>query len=225
MKALAIDGASNIISFLATNNEKQALLSLDLSMQQSEKLLPSIDAVLKNVGLEAKDISFLALTKGPGTFTGLRLAFSAAKALSLSFSIPIYAIPTLDLYANAFASWNGAVLSALDAKKNRFYASLYRKGKKNIGELDINACDLAKKLDPEEKILCVGPDAHMLIDALVLENPNLDLHNFSIHVSAAMFHLQKMAEIQYKEKSPPLNDWEGPFYLRLSEAEENKAKP
>lgn len=224
MKALAIDGASPIISFLAVHEEKKALLSLDLFMKQSEKLIPSIEIVLKEVELEAKDLEFLALTEGPGTFTGLRLAYSALKALSLSFNIPLYVIPTLDVYAESFLSWDGLLLTALDAKKNRFYTSMYRNRKKLNDDLDISAKNLLQKIDVEEKILCIGPDAEMLFDALLAENPSLNISFFPVHVSSATFNLLKMAERLFKEKKPSLNDWEGPFYLRSSEAEENKAK-
>ncbi|HPM06853.1 MAG TPA: tRNA (adenosine(37)-N6)-threonylcarbamoyltransferase complex dimerization subunit type 1 TsaB [Treponemataceae bacterium] len=223
MKALAIDGATNTINFLACNGDKKALLSLDLAMKQSEKLLPSIDFVLKEVDLEAKDLEFTAVSLGPGTFTGLRLAFAALKALSLSFQIPLYAISSLVMYAKPFLTLEGLILPAIDAKKNRFYTSFYRNGKKVFDEMDISAKDLVKKLDPEEKIFCVGPDAKMLSDALLAENAALNIQYLSIHVSAASFYLLEMAGELYKAKSPPLMDWEGPFYLRASEAEENKA--
>lgn len=224
MKALAIDGATNTISFLAVHEDKEALLSLNISMKQSEKLLPSIEYVLNEVDLDVKDLEFLAVTQGPGTFTGLRLAFSALKALSLSFAIPLYAIPTLNVYAKPYALWEGAVIPAIDAKKKRFYTSLYRNGKKVFDDLDIEAKALVKKLDSEEKILCVGPDASLLIEALKMEDANLDLRNFPVPVAASIFDLMEMAYQAFIEKKPSLNDWEGPLYVRSSEAEENKQK-
>ena len=84
MKALAIDSAVTCISLAACNQQKKASVTLDIGMRQSEKLIPAIEYVLEQVELEASQLDFIALSGGPGSFTGLRLGFAAAKGLQLS---------------------------------------------------------------------------------------------------------------------------------------------
>ena len=79
MKALALDTSISCIQIAAKNDDKIASLVLDIGMRQSEKLLPSIDFVLKQAELEPGDLDYTALCQGPGSFTGLRLAFAALK--------------------------------------------------------------------------------------------------------------------------------------------------
>ena len=76
MKALAIDTSLTRITICAKNEDKVSYLVLDIGMKQSEKLLPSIEFVLSQVELKLEELDYTVLCKGPGSFTGLRLAFS-----------------------------------------------------------------------------------------------------------------------------------------------------
>ena len=80
MNALAVDSAASRMVIAAKKDDDVATLSLDIAMKQSEKILPAIDFVLSEVGLTPADLDYTAICKGPGTFTGLRLGFSALKA-------------------------------------------------------------------------------------------------------------------------------------------------
>ena len=71
------------MTIAAKNEDIKASLSLDMGQKQSQKLLPAIDYVLSQVELKPADLDYTALTSGPGTFTGLRLAFSALKTYIL----------------------------------------------------------------------------------------------------------------------------------------------
>ncbi len=88
MKALAVNSSVSAISFAACCADKTALLTLDIGMHQSEKILEGIQCVLSQCGLSGGELDYTAMCSGPGTFTGLRLAFSALKALSLAHGIP-----------------------------------------------------------------------------------------------------------------------------------------
>ena len=139
MKALAIDGATNTINFLACNGDKKPF-SLDLAMKQSEKLLPSIDFVLKEVDLEAKDLEFTAVSLGPGTLPAYGLLCSF-KSLEPFFKSRFMLFRVL-LCMQSLLALEGLILPAIDA--NRFYTSFYRNGKKIFDEMDISAKDLVK---------------------------------------------------------------------------------
>jgi len=224
MKALAIDSASPVITFVAINEEKKASISLDIGMHQSEMILPSIEQVLSYVDLTPKDLEFTALCLGPGTFTGLRLAFAALKAFSITNNIPVYAIPSLEAYAHPYLMWRGAVVSVIDAKKERFYASIFRNGKENTEPMDAPLDEVLKYIDSEENVLIVGPDAELFAEMALSAKPNLSITTFNTGFASCGFSLLEMANKKFLNKEKPLEEYEGPVYIRPSEAELSQKK-
>lgn len=221
MKALAIDSASSRITFSAQNNEKFSELSLDIGMHQSEKILPSIQYVLDSVNLMPNELDFTSLCLGPGTFTGLRLSFAALKAFSVCFNTPVYGIPSLDAYAFPYLQWKGALVSVIDAKKDRFYATIYRGGKANTEPLDSSVADICKLLDEDESILVVGPDAEYFAEKALDEKPNLQITTFQGATHTCGRQLIDLANKKFVNKEPALQEYDGPVYIRPSEAEVN----
>jgi len=223
MKALAIDSSSTYITFTVKNEDKTVRLSLDIGMHQSEQLLPSIEQVLSLASLSAADLEFTALCGGPGSFTGLRLSYAALKALQLANGTPIYAVPTLKAIAYPFLQWKGAVVPVIDAKKNRFYAAVYRNGEENSPDEDAELQAIASKLDKEEDILAVGPDAEYFAECLTAAYPELKVTTLkAFHIDAGQ-QLLEIADKMFREKQAPLQEYEGPVYIRPSEAEEKRA--
>lgn len=222
MKALAIDSSSTYITFTAKNEDKTVRLSLDIGMHQSEQLLPSIEQVLSLASLSASELDFTALCGGPGSFTGLRLAYAALKALQLANGTPIYAIPTLEAIAYPFSKWKGAVVSVIDAKKNRFYDAIYRNGEENSAASDDELSTIASKLDKEEEILAVGPDAEYFAECLSASYPEFKVSTLkAFHIDAGQ-QLLELGNKMFLEKKPALQEYEGPVYIRPSEAEEKR---
>ncbi len=220
-KALAIDSSSNCITFAACNGDKEVSISLDIGMRQSEKLLVTIQYILEQAEIAPSELDFTVLCEGPGAFTGLRLAFAALKALELSHGCPIYAIPTLTAIAHSYSSLNMAVLSVLDAKKSRFYASLYRNGQQIIEPIDASPEDIVALLDAEEIILVVGADAELFVEKAHAIRPTQDLRILNPVQKNISFALLELGKKKYEQKEVPLKDYDGPVYIRKSEAEEN----
>ncbi|MBQ6780393.1 MAG: tRNA (adenosine(37)-N6)-threonylcarbamoyltransferase complex dimerization subunit type 1 TsaB [Treponema sp.] len=218
MNALAVDSAASRMVIAAKKDDDVATLSLDIAMKQSEKILPAIDFVLSEVGLTPADLDYTAICKGPGTFTGLRLGFSALKALTLSNNIPLYAVPTLEAYAFPFAEFAGAVVSVIDAKKDQFFASVYRGGKCCMPPKDTDTTEILKNLDAEESVLIVGQNADVFAENLRSLAPTLDVRCYKSQ-PAATSALFTLAEQMIAQKEPPLADYDGPDYMRKSEAE------
>ena len=218
MKALVVDAASSCMTIAAKNEDIKASLSLDMGQKQSQKLLPAIDYVLSQVELKPADLDYTALTSGPGTFTGLRLAFSALKAIELAGNVPVYGIPSLDAYAFPFSAFDGTVVSVIDAKKDQFFAALYENGKAISEAEDTTAEKVAKKLDASKKILLCGPDAAVFAEELKKINESL---NLTVYPSQPLCteSLFTIAEKMIEQKKEPLADYDGPVYLRKSEAE------
>lgn len=218
MKALVIDAAASCMTIAAKNDDIKATLSLDMGQKQSQKLLPAIDYVLSQVELKSLELDYTALTSGPGTFTGLRLAFSALKAIELAGNIPVYGVPTLNCYAEPYKTFDGLVVSVIDAKKDQFFAAVFENGNSVMEASDTSAETVAKKLDANKKILLCGPDAAIFAEELKKINSsfNLVVYGSSPFPTESLFSI---AEKMMEEKKEPLADYDGPVYLRKSEAE------
>ena len=98
----------------------------DVGSTHAERLMPVILQTLRaaNVGLEA--LKGVAVSIGPGSFTGLRIGLSTAKGLCLARDIPLVAVPTLDGLANLLPFCRYLVCPILDAKRREVYTALYR---------------------------------------------------------------------------------------------------
>lgn len=220
MKALAIDSSATCIIFHAVNEDKSAKLSLDIGMHQSEQMLPSIQRVLDYVDLKAENLEFCTLCQGPGSFTGLRLSYSALKAFTLAFGTPIYAVPTLEAAALPYHAFPGAVVAVLDAKKHRYYASIYRNGVENTPPMDAELDEILKMLDPEERILAVGSGADLFSDCARTAAPQFNISTYSPQSYDYTDQLLFLAQKKFAAKEKALEEYEGPVYIRPSEAEE-----
>jgi tRNA threonylcarbamoyladenosine biosynthesis protein TsaB len=100
---------------------------LDLGKGHAEHLMAVIDAALKSGGTGFAGLGAIAVSIGPGSFTGLRVGVSAARGLALALKIPAIGVTTLEaLAAEAAAGFPGrAVLAALDAGREEIHAALY----------------------------------------------------------------------------------------------------
>ena len=99
---------------------------LDVSVTHSERLMVAVDRVLADARWAPRDLEGLAVSIGPGSFTGLRIGVSTAKGLASALGVPIAAVPTLDAMAAALPWAALAVCPVLEARRGEVYASLYR---------------------------------------------------------------------------------------------------
>lgn len=98
----------------------------------SEKLHVFIKEALKDASLSFDEIDAIAVSEGPGSYTGLRIGVSAAKGLCFSLDIPLIAIPTLQVLAAQLHIQNGLILALLDARRMEVYAAFYNSAIKEI---------------------------------------------------------------------------------------------
>ncbi|MBI5628731.1 MAG: tRNA (adenosine(37)-N6)-threonylcarbamoyltransferase complex dimerization subunit type 1 TsaB [Candidatus Rokubacteria bacterium] len=99
---------------------------LNIRVTHSERLMATVDRLLSDSGWDLDRLEGLAVSVGPGSFTGLRIGVSTAKGLALALGTPLAAVPTLDALAHALPFTSDPVCPILDAKKGEVYASLYR---------------------------------------------------------------------------------------------------
>lgn len=133
MKILAYDTSNKFLS-AAVLDEGELLSNFhkDVGISHSSMLIPTIDKILKHAHLKLKNIDAVALNIGPGSFTGLRIGVSTAKALSLVTDIPVIGVPSLDVIAYNYIKEEGYISPVLDARKNKVYSAIYET---NAGEI------------------------------------------------------------------------------------------
>jgi tRNA threonylcarbamoyladenosine biosynthesis protein TsaB len=169
MNILALDTATSILSLALGTDRGLWSFEADAGLRHSEILMDALELLMKTAGLKPGELEGVVCMKGPGSFTGLRIGFSAAKGLALSLGIPLASVPTLDCMALPFSRWPGLVLPLLDAKKSRYFTALYRGGRRlseymdaeirRIGEEILTA--LAAVPAGERRVLLTGPEADL----------------------------------------------------------------
>lgn len=104
--------------------------SARMARGQSEALMPMVDNVIREAGIDLSEIDGIAVTRGPGAFTGLRIGLAAARALALTLDIPCLGIGTFDaLAAQAIAKLAPGTIDALliviESKRAELFAAVY----------------------------------------------------------------------------------------------------
>lgn len=98
MKILAIDSSGLVATVaLVSDGTVLAEYSVNFKMTHSQTLLPMIDEIMKMTGTEGTELDALAITKGPGSYTGLRIGSSTVKGLAFVWQKPVIAVPTVDV--------------------------------------------------------------------------------------------------------------------------------
>jgi len=221
MNILAIDSVTSILSVTASGQNGTVTVALDSGTQHAETLIGLIDKAVSIAGFTARETGRVACAEGPGSFTGLRIAYAAAKGIVLASGAELVPVPTLPCYASGFESWPGAVVSALDAKKGRFYVQVFRKGSAMTGSLDISAHEVMEYLDPAERILVTGPDAELFAEALSLSFAGIDVVSYNGGRAGISAVLAEFAKNHGSEYTGIVPDHAGPAYVRKSDAETN----
>lgn len=99
---------------------------LNVEVTHSERLLPAIDRALGEARITLDALGGIAVSIGPGSFTGLRIGLSTAKGLAYATGLPLVGVPTLEAMAWALPAARWQVCPVLDARKQEVYAALFR---------------------------------------------------------------------------------------------------
>ena len=218
MNILALDCAVTRISLAVKTESKFISSTYDIGMRQSEILVPSIDELLTKADIKPSDLNATTLTIGPGSFTGLRLGISALKAIELAYGVPVYGVSSLEAYAYPYKNLELPLISCIDANKDKFYCRINDGDKILLEDGDWDLEKITESAGQLAKAIVCGPDAAKLAEKL---NTVLSGKKYMLPASPAMTAeaLIKITEELIEKKAEPLKDFDGPVYLRASEAE------
>lgn len=221
---LALDTATTGCSVTVwRDGEALAHDAREMSRGQSEALLPMAVAALKSAGLVAADLNAIAVTRGPGAFTGMRIGLAAARGLALALSIPCIGVTTLEAVAHGVqaderSAHEGAdlvILAAVESKRADIYVQLFDGDLAPLGEpLAADGSALAALLNKGARVLAVGDAAERAQDMLAE-------HDVVAHLSAAssLPDTRIVAEIAARRFAPQAKTVAPePLYLRPPDA-------
>ncbi len=210
--SLAKDGEVLIIKELNNGNYSHA-----------EVLHPFIVEILKEVNLTTDKIDAVAVSKGPGSYTGLRIGVSAAKGLCFAFDKPLISVNTLTSLAHAIVIDTGFIVPMLDARRMEVYSSILNADYTSIREIKAEIIDgnsFSEFLE-KDKVYFLGDGAAKCKEVIT--------HVNAIFVDDKFPSAKEMAELSYnKYKKNDIEDvaYFEPFYLKdFVVIPEKKKKP
>lgn len=212
---LNIETSSTVCSVsLSKNGELISFKEINDGFTHAENLHVFIEEVLKTANISAKELSAIAISKGPGSYTGLRIGVSATKGLAFSLNIPLIALDTLQIMTNgALIKDDTAVYCPMiDARRMEIYTAVYDKDLKQLKETEALIVDenSIQPLSEFEKIYFFGDGMQKCKEVL------RSLKNAAF-IDAILPSAKNMCDLSYKKYSEKKFEdvaYFEPFYLK-----------
>jgi len=191
MKVLGIETATAVCATAIVDGENILSESiLDSPRMHSEKLMEMINDCLLNARLELALLDGIAVSIGPGSFTGLRIGLSVAKGLSYSAGIPLVSVSTLKaiawhaVYSNIVCP-SDLILPLIDARRDDVYTSLYKWDGNNLEEIlppiTLSLKEIANRIPQQNRIIVLGDNAEKYLKVICHD----ENYNFSDYINAS----------------------------------------
>jgi tRNA threonylcarbamoyladenosine biosynthesis protein TsaB len=238
VKTLGIDTATATASVALVENGKVVFDEVWPSQVQckshfttgranhAESLLPLVDSLLREAALSLSDLSGLAVSIGPGSFTGLRIGLSTVKGLAYGSKIPVVGVPTLFAVAARVSDWDGMICPVLDARKKEVYFAFFRKEAERLERVTEDFVSSPGKIieglqlfGKQEPCLFIGEGTKVygdLIRSSLGDRCHLTLGESYPSTASAVARIGE--DKLRKQEYDPLGSL-SPLYLRPSEAE------
>ena len=172
MNIIALETSAKAVSAAITQSGRVLASGYqDTGLTHSRTLMPIVEHLFRNTGLTLQDMDAVAVSAGPGSFTGIRIGVSAAKGLAFAADKPAVGVSTLAAMARNVAFCDGLVVCAMDARRNQIYNALFLAQDGHLTRLTedraVALADLAEELrdDPRPKTV-VGDGAQLCAEAL-----------------------------------------------------------
>ncbi len=222
---LAMDTALNGCSVAIFNaaSDKCYAISEAMTRGQSERLVPMIEEVIDKAGIKKQQIDLVAVTVGPGAFTGLRIGLSTAKVFAQALGAPVIGMSTLEILARQYFISGHRVaekdlLVAIDTKRSDYYCQFFTEKGRVLTEPFASDAKTANSSADKAYVVC-GDGAERFID-----DAGLSVDSYIKGVALVNPCLLALAGLEVwrndPEKYPP-----APIYIREAEVSAPKKLP
>lgn len=217
MKVLAMDTSNQALAVaVVVDNQVIANFQLNKKTNHSLTLMPAIEAVMQASDLVPADLDRIVVAKGPGSYTGIRIAVTTAKTLAKTLDIELVGVSSLaGIAANILT--NELIVPIFDARRNNVYAGIYQwQENKLVNILADQLIPLSELLSQlQQKAIFVG-EAEKFLPEIQTAIPNANVITSQLNLPNGAV-LAKLAEELSPEKN--IDDFV-PAYLKRVEAEE-----
>lgn len=229
MKVLSLDTATECAACAVLDDDKLlGEIVFNYKKQHSVVLMSMIDNLLNNLNLNINSLDAFVVSKGPGSFTGLRIGVSAIKGLSQGTGKPFVGVSSLDALAYNLAYTNGIICPILDALRDNVYTALYKfegGSLKIINDHMITSIDdlISKLNELNENVCFIGDAVPKFKEKLTSNIKNLSFAPTHLNLTKA----SSLGELGLKLLKAEVYDdlyTFAPFYLRKSQAEREYEK-
>ena len=210
---LSIETATTNCSVSLSKDGKVLFLKEDnnINYSHAESLHVFIEEVIKSSDIELSQLDAIAVSKGPGSYTGLRIGVSAAKGLCYALNIPLIAVNTLQSLAHQVEIKEGCIVPMLDARRMEVYSAVYNESYHQLGDIEAQILDESsfKELLSSKPVYFIGSG---------VEKTKSLIQHFNAHfIENKLPSAQQMASLAYdKHKKNDIEDvaYFEPFYLK-----------
>lgn len=227
MRILGIESASLVASVaVVTDDELTAEYTVNLKKTHSQTLLPMIDEVLRMLEIELDTVDAIAVSAGPGSFTGLRIGSATGKGLGLALKKPLIHIPTIDAMAYNLFGAAGIICPIVDARRNQVYTGLYH----FIDKFEIVKAQYGTEItELVEEINAIGEKVIFLGDGVSVHQRLIE-ESIKVPCAFAPAHVNRqrgasvaaLGAVYYSEGRIESAGEHKPDYLRKSQAERER---
>ena len=228
MKILALDSSGLVASVaVAQNDNLIGEYTVNYKKTHSQTLLPMLDAVAKMIELDLKTVDAIAVAKGPGSFTGLRIGSATAKGLGLALDVPLIEIPTVDGLAYNLWGAKDLVCPLMDARRNQTYTGIYafEGGEMQVLEPQcaVDISKIVEKINGLQRAVVFLGDGVPVFRDYISEHVQVPYTFAPAHVNKQRAGAVAALAFQYLQDGRTVSAVEHqPDYLRLSQAERER---
>ena len=227
MRILAIESSSLVASVAIVEDDVTlAEYTANFKMTHSQTLLPMIDSVVSLFGVDLASIDAIAVSGGPGSFTGLRIGSATAKGLGLSLNKPLIHVPTLDGTAYNLYGAKGLICPIMDARRNQVYTGIYRFEQDFEILMEQDAVDMGELIEKlnemGERVIFLG-DGVPVHEKLIREKMTVPFDFAPAHMNRQRAaSVAALGAVYFAEGKTETAAEHGPDYLRKSQAERER---
>ena len=230
MKILAIESSSLVASAAVTEDDVTvAEYTVNFKKTHSQTLLPMIDQIAAMTELDMDSVDAIAVSGGPGSFTGLRIGSATAKGLGLALKKPLIHVPTLDAMAWNLYGASGLICPVMDARRNQVYTGIYRFEDHKLvtveAQMAVPMMEMIDKLNERgEEVIFLG-DGVPVFAKMIQENLKVPYSFAPAHVNKQRAAAVAALGALYAKEGKVVTAMEHvPEYLRVSQAERERAQ-
>ena len=228
MLLLAIESSGLVASVALMADDKLiGEYTTNFKKTHSQTLLPMLDEVVKMTGVELESIDAIVVSGGPGSFTGLRIGATTAKALGLALDKPLVNVPTVDGIAYNLFGVEKVICPIMDARRQQVYTGLYTfegsEFKVLCKEKAVGIDEIVAEINEMGRPVVFLGDGVAVYKKYIEEHMTVDYSFAPAHLNAQRAGaLAALGSIYYREGRTETADEHVPEYLRLSQAERER---